>query len=327
MVQTDAVPYSAFLTAKVLVATGVFVLVVSIAGACGSDQAAVQAEPVSPTVALTPFAGLEPPPPTAPIQETDSSVGQLPTQDQTQDQPAQDGSVEALAIEIIETLPHDPDAFTQGLLVDEGLLIESTGLRFESDLRRVRPDTGEVVQIVAAPDDLFAEGLTRVGDELIQLTWQDERALYWDATTFELNREVTYTGEGWGLCYDGAQLVMSDGSPTLVFRDPATFAQLSDIRVTLDGLDLHNLNELECVDGKVWANVYKTDLIVRIDPTTGVVEAVVDARSLEQPRTDEIDVLNGIAYDSTNDVFYVTGKLWPTMYKVRFVPAPQVEGN
>ena len=328
MVQTDAVVSAALPTTKARVVLGVFILVIALAGACSSDQATVQAEPVSPAVAVTPFSGLEPPPPTAPVSDSASGAVENQTQDPSApDGSNQDGSVQVLAVEIIETLPHDPAAFTQGLMVDEGFLLESTGLPFESDLRRVRPDTGEVVQIVAAPGDLFAEGLAKVGNELIQLTWQDEQALYWDATTFELNREVAYAGEGWGLCYDGARLVMSDGSPNLVFREPSSFDEIGSVRVTLEGADLHNLNELECVDGKVWANVWRTDLIVRIDPTTGVVEAVVNAATLEQPRTDEIDVLNGIAYDPTNDVFYVTGKLWPTMYKVRFVAAPQAQGD
>lgn len=236
-------------------------------------------------------------------------------------------SVEYLIVEVIESFPHDPAAFTQGLLVDGDVLLESTGQRYESDLRRVQPDTGDVLQIVSAPGDFFAEGLTKVGDELIQLTWRAQQALVWDATTFELKRTVGYPGEGWGLCYDGDRLVMSDGTPDLVFRVPETFDELGRVRVTFNGAEVHNLNELECVDGKVWANIWQTDLIVRIDPTTGRVEAAVDASSLQQPRTEEVSVLNGIAYDPANDSFFVTGKYWPTMYRVTFVPNPEFDGR
>ena len=151
--------------------------------------------------------------------------------------------------------------------------------------------------------------------------------MVWDATTFELKRTVGYPGEGWGLCYDGDRLVMSDGTPDLVFRVPETFDELGRVRVTFNGAEVHNLNELECVDGKVWANIWQTDLIVRIDPTTGRVEAAVDASSLQQPRTEEVSVLNGIAYDPANDSFFVTGKYWPTMYRVTFVPNPEFDGR
>lgn len=227
--------------------------------------------------------------------------------------------VESLTVEVVESFPHDPDAFTQGLEFHDGVLLESTGLRFESDLRRVILETGEVTQIVNTPSDFFAEGLTKVGNELIQITWQDQTAFYWDATTFEQTRLTTYSGDGWGLCYDGTRLIMTDGTPVLIFRDPDTFAELGRVDVTLNGSPLTNLNEVECVEGQVWANVWQTNLIVRIDPASGLTNAVVDASTLvRQPGA---DVLNGIAWDPSTRTFLVTGKLWDTLYRVNFVPA------
>jgi len=230
--------------------------------------------------------------------------------------------VEQLAVQVLETFPHDAAAFTQGLELDGGLLLESTGLNGQSDLRRVIPETGVVIQSVPTPNDFFAEGLTKVGDQLIQLTWTENTAFFWDAASFELRKEVTYQGEGWGICYDGAQLIMTDGTPVLIFRDPTTFEETGRVAVTRNGEDVLNLNEIECVNGVVWANVWKTDLIMRIDPTTGVVTGVVDAASLDGPTEPSGAVLNGIAWDEQSQSFYITGKLWPTMYRVNFVPVP-----
>lgn len=237
------------------------------------------------------------------------------------------GTIELLRPEVIETYPHDITAYTQGLEVMDGLLLESTGRQghpggdvvYESDVRRVDIATGEVVQRADAPGTVFGEGLTRVGDELIQITWQDQRAFWWDAETFEFLREVSYEGQGWGLCFDGERLVMTDGSEKLFFRDPVTFDLIGEIRVTQSGTPIASLNELECIDGKVWANVYRTDFIIRIDPDTGFVDGIVDAASLEQPRVQPTEVLNGIAWDAETDTWLVTGKFWPTMYRVRFV--------
>ncbi len=237
------------------------------------------------------------------------------------------GAIELLRPEVIATYPHDITAYTQGLEIMDGQLLESTGRQghpggdvvYESDVRRVDIDTGEVVQRADAPGTVFGEGLTRVGDELIQITWQDQRAFWWDAETFEFLREVSYEGQGWGLCYDGDRLVMTDGSENLYFRDPATFELIGQISVTQSGTPIASLNELECIDGKVWANVYRTDFIVRIDPETGFVDGIVDASALEQPRVTPTEVLNGIAWDAEKATWLVTGKFWPTMYRVRFI--------
>lgn len=222
--------------------------------------------------------------------------------------------------EIVATYPHDDTAFTQGLEFVDGKLIESTGLFGESDLRRVEPSTGQVVSQIATPDGLFAEGVTLVGDRLIQLTWKAERAFIWHADTFESVGEYSYGGDGWGLCFDGDQLVMSDGSAYLRFRDPGTFVANREVVVTRDGQPVSRLNELECVGGVVWANVWQTDTIVRIDPVSGEITATVDLSELLQPRPSSASVLNGIAFDDETSTFWVTGKYWPTLYQVRFVP-------
>ncbi len=227
---------------------------------------------------------------------------------------------EALRVRVVERRPHDPDAFTQGLLVHEGELYESTGLEGESSLRRVDLASGEVRQRVAVDDALFAEGLALVGDRLFQITWQNHLALVYDRVTFEKVAEHTYEGEGWGLCYDGTHLVMSDGSDQLFFRDPETFEVQRAVRVTKVGRPLRYLNELECVEGKVWANVWQRDEIVRIDPESGVVEATVDASRLLTPEERRrTDVLNGIAWLPDRQRFLITGKLWPWTFEVELV--------
>ncbi|MEM7092478.1 MAG: glutaminyl-peptide cyclotransferase [Actinomycetota bacterium] len=253
----------------------------------------------------------------------------IATPEATSATPTTAGGIQLLVPEVIESYPHDNRAYTQGLEVMDGALIESTGRQahpgtsevFESDLRRVEIDSGQILQQADAPGDVFAEGLTRVGDELIQLTWQDNRAFWWNAETFELIREARYEGEGWGLCYDGERLVMSDGSDRLFFREPTTFEVLGSVPVTQLGQPLALINELECVDGMVWANIWRSDLIVQIDPGTGFVVAVVDASTLEQPRTAPTEVLNGIAWDTESETWLVTGKFWSTLHRVRFVPS------
>lgn len=228
---------------------------------------------------------------------------------------------EALRVRVVERRPHDPDAFTQGLLFHEGELYESTGLEGESSLRRVDLATGEVRQRVEVDEALFAEGLALVGDRLFQITWQNHKALVYDRRTFEKVAEHTYEGEGWGLCYDGTHLVMSDGSDRLFFRDPESFEVRRTVRVTKVGRPLRYLNELECIDGKVWANVWQRDEIVRIDPESGVVEATVDASRLLTPEERRrTDVLNGIAWLPDRQRFLITGKLWPWTFEVELTP-------
>jgi glutamine cyclotransferase len=229
---------------------------------------------------------------------------------------------ESLRVRVVRTLPHDPAAFTQGLLVFDGKLYESTGLLHESTLRRVDPDSGVVEARVALEPDLFGEGLARVGGHLIQLTWQNGRAIYWTVDGFKKEREVRYEGEGWGLCYDGRRLVMSDGSTKLTFRDPETFARIGEVSVRRGGAPVLNLNELECIDGAVYANIWQDTHIVRIDPTSGEVTAWIDASNLLTPAERMgADVLNGIAAVPGSHNLLITGKRWPHIFEVELVPA------
>lgn len=231
--------------------------------------------------------------------------------------------VTLLRPEVIASYPHDPEAFTQGLLFYDGRFYESTGLYGRSTLREVDPVTGAVLRQVALEDRFFGEGLALVEGRLVQLTWREETAIVYDLSTFRELARLSYDGEGWGLCYDGTVLYRSDGSSILTLHDPETFAVLGTLPVTLRGQPLPLLNELECVGEAIYANVFTTDAIVVIDKASGVVTAQIDARALtaasgRPPVRDA--VLNGIAYDPQEDVFYLTGKLWPTMFKVRFAP-------
>lgn len=231
-------------------------------------------------------------------------------------------AVQYLGVRVVAELPHDPEAFTQGLLWHGGKLYESTGLNGHSSLRRVDPASGAVEQSQALPEELFGEGLARVGDRLVQLTWRHGEARYYDLSTFRLERRASYPGEGWGLCFDGRDLVMSDGSASLVRRDPASFAETGRLEVRLDGVPVGGLNELECAEGWIYANVWKSDRILRIDPGSGDVVAVIDAAPLrarfDRPPGPDA-VLNGIAYRDTTATFLLTGKFWPLVFEVVFV--------
>ncbi len=223
-------------------------------------------------------------------------------------------------VEVLRELPHERDAYTQGLVWWNGVLFESTGREGESTLRRLDPRTGRVEQRIDIPAQYFGEGLSLVDRRLIMLTWRAQRAFTYDRDSFELLDTFRYQGEGWGLCHDGGRLIMSDGSDRLTFRDPVTFAPIGGQRVRLRGQPLHELNELECVDGAVYANVWQTDFIVRIDPESGRVTDRIDAAGLLRgPDLLGAEVLNGIAYDPDADTFYITGKWWPKMFEVRFV--------
>ncbi len=222
-----------------------------------------------------------------------------------------------LTVEIYNTVPHDTDAFTQGLLFEAGDLYESTGRYGRSQLRRVAADSGEVLRSTDLETELFGEGLAAVDDRLVQLTWKAGRALVYDRATLSVVDEFAYDGEGWGLCHDGDRLVMSDGSSRLTFRDAATFEVTGAIDVTHEESPVSDLNELECVEGAVYANIWRTDQIVRIDPSTGAVTAVIEAGALDRPAS--AGVLNGIAHDPDTDRFRLTGKEWPVYYDVEFV--------
>lgn len=224
-----------------------------------------------------------------------------------------------LTATVVDTHPHDGDAFTQGLELLDGRFVEGTGLYGESDRRLVDIETGEPTLIVPIDANLFGEGVTVVSNEVLQLTWKAGVLIRSDAATLEEISRDTYDGEGWGLCFDGETLAMSNGSPTITFRDPQTFETTRTVDVTLDGTPVENLNELECVNGQVIANVWLTDLVVVIDPSSGQVVATLDAADLRPdtvPAGDSSFALNGIAHDPTTGRFYLTGKLWPVIYEV-----------
>lgn len=239
--------------------------------------------------------------------------------------PLQAQSPPILVPQILQVFPHDESAFTQGLLWHEGVLYESTGLRGQSSLRRVDIETGTAIDLVPLADDYFAEGLERVGDRLIQLTWQAGLAFVYDFATFESLATIDYAGEGWGLCYDGRNLFMSDGTSYLSLRDAESFELIFRGAVTLDGqiIPPQLLNELECVGEHVYANAWNTDYIFVIDKWTGNVTALIDASELlnetERAELSSGSVLNGIAYNSVSETFYITGKNWPKLFEVVFV--------
>ncbi len=236
--------------------------------------------------------------------------------------PASPKGPEQLRVRIVSTRPHDTAAYTQGLVWDKGTLYESDGLYSESSLRQVDPATGDVKRQIKVPDRYFAEGLALVGDRLVQLTWQEGTAFVYRAADFEKVREISYQGEGWGLCNDGKRLIMSDGSDRLTFRDPESFTVLGSVQVRQAGVPVDKLNELECVDGRVYANVWMTEKILRIDPASGEVTAVINASGLLSPADYQAgaEVLNGIAWMPETKTFLITGKHWPLMFEVEFVP-------
>jgi glutamine cyclotransferase len=221
---------------------------------------------------------------------------------------------------VIATFPHDTSSFTQGLVFADGEFYESTGLQGESTLRRVEIATGKTLQRIDVPSQYFAEGLALVGDELLQLTWQHKIGFVYDRKTFKQKRTFAYKTEGWGIAYDGSsRLVMSDGSDTLTFLDPKTLAPGQTLRVQEAGKPIRNLNELEWIEGEIWANVWLTDRIARISPNTGEVNAWIDLGLLwpvsQRPQPGE-QVLNGIAYDKATHRIYITGKKWPRLYQI-----------
>jgi len=220
---------------------------------------------------------------------------------------------------VLASLPHDTTSFTEGLQRDGTTLWEGTGLAGTSELRELDPDTGALVRSAPLPGKLWGEGIAVTGDTIWQLTYQDGVALLWDKATLKVKKQVALTGEGWGLCYDGNRLVQSDGSATLRFRNPTTFAQTGALTVTLDGKPVPQLNELECVGGQVWANVWPTTQIVRINPASGRVTATVDGAGLLTPAQEQgTDVMNGITWLGGDD-YLLTGKYWPVMLRVRIV--------
>jgi len=222
--------------------------------------------------------------------------------------------------EIVNTFAHDSNAFTQGLVYEDGFLYEGTGLNGLSSLRKVEIQTGKILQQLNLKNEFFGEGITIFDDKIIQLTYKSNVGFVYDKKTFELLREFNYPREGWGITHNGENLIMSDGTPTLYFLDPETFELISRIAVFHKGSFVNNLNELEYINGEIYANVWNTDNIVVIDPQSGYVTSIIDLTGLlsaQERKTAE--VLNGIAYDQKNKRLFVTGKLWPKLFEIKLV--------
>ena len=224
------------------------------------------------------------------------------------------------SFEVVAAYPHDPDAFTQGLAIEAGQLYEGTGQYGASTLRRVDLATGRPEKQRALGPRYFGEGIAILDGLVYQLTWQNGVVVVYDLETFEVERTMEYEGEGWGLTHDGRQLIMSDGSATIRFRDPQTFAVTREIEVRADGVAVPKLNELEFIDGEIWANIWYDDRIARISPETGEVLGFIDLSTLypQSARSSEA-VLNGIAYDAAAKRLFVTGKNWPQLYEIEIV--------
>ncbi len=243
--------------------------------------------------------------------------------------PPSPASTPVESVEVLNSWPHDPGAFTQGLVFHEGRLLESTGLYGQSTLRQVELETGQVLLSVPVSAEYFAEGLTLFGGQLLQLTWQAERGFVYRLEDFTRTGEFTYRGEGWGLTHDGARLILSDGTSRLRFLDPATFAVVGTLDVSDARGPVQRLNELEWVRGQIWANIWQTDRIARIDPASGHVISYLDLTGLLSTADQQeqgVDVLNGIAFDPVADRIFVTGKLCPRLFEIRPLeasPAPQ----
>lgn len=223
---------------------------------------------------------------------------------------------------VIETYPHARDAFTQGLFFDGDALYESTGQYGQSSLRHVDLSSGKIIRQTDLPQSFFGEGSAIVDGDIFMLSWREGAAFRYGADDFTLKNSYSYDGEGWGLTYDGESLVMSDGTPQLRFIDPETFIETRRLEVTLRGKPLKQLNELEWIDDKIYANVWKTNALVQIDPDSGEVTGIVDLRGLLDANDyvpNETDVLNGIAHAGEDGVLYVTGKYWPKLFKIKLV--------
>ena len=243
----------------------------------------------------------------------------LPT-DSLQSPLRADATAPILGYSVQRTYPHDSNAFTQGLEYVGGYLYEGTGLNGRSSIRKVQLETGKVLRQRAIASDYFGEGITIWKSALIELTWQSQVASVYDRDTFKPRRMFTYMGEGWGLTHDATNLIMSDGTADLRFLDPQTFRERRRVTVTDGGRPVPRLNELEYVKGQVFANIWTTDDIVRIDPVTGGVLGRIDLRGLLPDPQTASDVLNGIAYDQAGDRLFVTGKLWPKLFEIKIRP-------
>ncbi len=231
------------------------------------------------------------------------------------------GTLPVQRVRVVNEYPHDPDAYCQGLLFHDGALYESTGRHGTSSVRRVALESGEVTQITRLPMRLFGEGLALHAGELYQLTWRERVVRVYDASDLSLSRELPFRGEGWGLASDGTHLFQTDGTHVVRVRDPETLEELRRFEVRLGDASVFHLNELEFVEGELWANVWQTERIVRMDPEDGRVLGWIDLSGIFDPSSidDDDAVLNGIAYDAEEGRIFVTGKLWPKLFEVRLV--------
>ncbi|MCJ7521264.1 MAG: glutaminyl-peptide cyclotransferase [Dehalococcoidia bacterium] len=223
---------------------------------------------------------------------------------------------------VVSAYPHDPQAFTQGLVFKDGVLYEGTGLRGRSTLRGVELETGDILQIRELPAQFFGEGVAIYGNRIIQLTWQSNVGFVYDKESFDLLQEFNYPTEGWGITHDGTHLIMSDGTSTLHFLDPETHEEVHRVEVLDRGSPVTRLKELEYVQGIIYANVWQTDRIAMIAPSTGQVVGWIDLEGLlgEEDRIQRVDVLNGIAYAAEDDRLFVTGKWWPKLFEIELIP-------
>jgi glutaminyl-peptide cyclotransferase len=235
-------------------------------------------------------------------------------------------SVPIYGYQVVHTYPHDTQAFTEGLFYLNGFLYESTGLERQSSIRKVRLETGEVVQKIEVPPQYFGEGIVNWKQHLVSLTWKSGVGFVYDLATLKVQRQFSYPGEGWALTQDGTRLIMSDGTPELRFLDPDTLKETGRIAVTYNGTQISSINELEWVKGKIYANVWHTNVLTIIDPTSGIVTGVVNLAGLlspsEQPPGPD-GVLNGIAYDAQHDRLFVTGKNWSKLFEIRVLATGQ----
>jgi glutamine cyclotransferase len=259
------------------------------------------------TLALTTPACAQQPAPAAPVNESAPAAEPAPIN---------------YTYRIVATYPHDSRAFTQGLFYLNGRLYESTGQVGESTIRQVRFEDGQVLQSTPIPPGQFGEGIVNWNNEIISITWQGQIGYRWDLATFRKLGEWRYSGEGWGLTQNGTDIIMSDGTSAIRFLDPATLNERRRITVTLAGQPQDELNELEWVNGEIYANIWQTGSIARIDPATGRITGMIDLSALARENTTNADaVLNGIAYDPRGDRLFVTGKNWAHLYEIDLVPA------
>lgn len=223
--------------------------------------------------------------------------------------------------QVINEFPHSQDAFTQGLIYVDNILYESTGLYGQSSLRKVELSSGQVLQVIYLKNNYFGEGITLFQDRIIQLTWQSHLGFVYDKDSLKLLEEFTYPGEGWGITHDGSNLIMSDGTSYLRFLDPLNFSEIKRIEVTDSGIPVHRLNELEFVEGEIFANIWLTDRIARISPTSGKVLGWIELQGLLTPSDCplSIDALNGIAYDPAEKRLFVTGKFWCKLFEIQLI--------